>query len=171
MPNSLSFLPIDLKRSLDVCIKFREDTHGCSFQNLKGLSNQLGVNREQYSQYLNSYNSEGLKHIFYNGKIIGQLEFTFMPTNHKVGYINLIYVEKSFRGEGVSGKAMNYIMAYFFNNSCEEVMLSVSRTNHRAIKYYEKHGFKFLKKNTKDPMVDIYSHIIDRSSYYDIEPQ
>ena len=158
MPNTLIFSPINLKKNLNLCIKFREDTDYCSFQSLKAFSGQVGINAEKYSEYLSSYKPEGLKHIVYNGEIIGQLEYTLMPTNHKVGYINLIYVVKPFRGEGVSEKAMTYVMEYFLNNSCEEVMLSVSRTNHRAIKYYEKHGFKYLKKNTKDPMDDIYSY-------------
>ena len=156
----MKFLPIDLKKNFNLCIKFREDTHCCSFQSLKDFSSQVGVNGEKYSKYLSSYKSEGLKHIVYKGEIIGQVEFTLMPANSKIGYINLIYVAQSFRGKGIAEKAMVFVMEYFLNNSCEEVMLSVSRTNHRAIKYYEKHGFKFLKKATNDPLVDIYSHIL-----------
>ncbi len=157
MPKSLSYLPIDLKKDLITCLKFRKDTHYCSFQDLRGFSDQAESNGERYNKYLKSYNPEGLKHIIYNDEIIGQLEFTLLPTNSKIGYINLIYIGQSFRGKGISEKAMVFILEYFLNKSCKEVRLSVSRTNHRAIKYYIKHGFEFLEKNSKDPLVDVYS--------------
>ncbi len=160
MINTLSYIPVDLEKTFNLCIQFREDTYQCSFQNLKGCSDQVEFNGEKYGKYLRSYKPEGLRHIVYKGGIIGQLEFKLMPTNPKIGYINLIYVAQSYRGRGVAEKAMNFVMEYFKNNSCEEVMLSVSRTNQRAIKYYLKHGFQFRKKSIKDPLVDVYSHNI-----------
>ncbi len=57
------------------------------------------------------------------------------------GYIGFIYVRPHFRGQGLSGKIINELVAWARTKGVEEVHLEVYSNNLAAIRSYEKAGF------------------------------
>ncbi|TYP75805.1 RimJ/RimL family protein N-acetyltransferase [Aquimarina intermedia] len=59
-----------------------------------------------------------------------------------LGYIGFIYVNENFRGKGVSQQILKALTEWFQNQNITEIRLTVYSENPRAIKAYEKVGFK-----------------------------
>ena len=53
-----------------------------------------------------------------------------------------IYVRQSFLGRGLGGCLMNWAMNYFESIEASEIYVSVFSENPKAIRFYEKYGFK-----------------------------
>ncbi|WP_035093560.1 GNAT family N-acetyltransferase [Aquimarina macrocephali] len=60
----------------------------------------------------------------------------------QLGYIGFMYVKDQHRGKGVSQKIIKYICDWFASKNLEEIRLTVYDQNPRAIRAYEKVGFK-----------------------------
>jgi len=61
---------------------------------------------------------------------------------NKFGYIGFMYVEKEYRGQGISQRIIQYLSDWFVTKGIEEIQLDVYDQNPRAIKAYEKAGFE-----------------------------
>lgn len=60
----------------------------------------------------------------------------------QLGYIGFMYVKDKHRGKGVSQKIIKYLYDWFASKNLEEIRLTVYDQNPRAIRAYEKVGFK-----------------------------
>ncbi|MBG6131237.1 ribosomal protein S18 acetylase RimI-like enzyme [Aquimarina sp. EL_43] len=60
----------------------------------------------------------------------------------QLGYIGFMYVKDQHRGKGVSQKIIKYLCDWFASKNLEEIRLTVYDQNPRAIRAYEKVGFK-----------------------------
>ncbi|MCF6349079.1 MAG: GNAT family N-acetyltransferase [Flavobacteriaceae bacterium] len=63
-------------------------------------------------------------------------------TQKKQGYIGFIFVKEEYRGKGVNKCIFEAIFNWFKTKGIIEIRLSVYEKNPRAIKAYEKIGFK-----------------------------
>ncbi|WP_035095826.1 GNAT family N-acetyltransferase [Aquimarina megaterium] len=72
----------------------------------------------------------------------------------QLGYIGFMYVKDQHRGKGVSQKIIKYLCDWFASKNLEEIRLTVYDQNPRAIRAYEKVGFKKhlieMRVNLKD---------------------
>ncbi|WP_074408401.1 GNAT family N-acetyltransferase [Aquimarina megaterium] len=72
----------------------------------------------------------------------------------QLGYIGFMYVKDQHRGKGVSQEIIKYICNWFASKNLEEIRLTVYDQNPRAIRAYEKVGFKKhlieMRVNLKD---------------------
>ncbi|WP_106793146.1 GNAT family N-acetyltransferase [Aquimarina sp. Aq78] len=72
----------------------------------------------------------------------------------QLGYIGFMYVKDEHRGKGVSQEIIKYICDWFASKNLEEIRLTVYDQNPRAIRAYEKVGFKKhlieMRVNLKD---------------------
>lgn len=59
-----------------------------------------------------------------------------------LGYIGFIYVEEAARGKGISQQILEALTQWFKKRNITEIRLTVYSENPRAIKAYEKIGFK-----------------------------
>ncbi|MFT4250058.1 MAG: N-acetyltransferase family protein [Candidatus Woesearchaeota archaeon] len=66
----------------------------------------------------------------------------------RYGFINNMWVHKSYRGEGIASKIKNELFSWFKKNNCGYVELSVLDTN-PAKKMYEKWGFEVTLTSMK----------------------
>ena len=149
------FKKIDISVDFDACIDARRDAYFCSFGHYDGLETFLRGYRERMAERLN--NPEWFYiHVIVNEKLVGQLEFHTHSSEHNAGYINLIYLKPDFRGCGLAPELHKYIVNKLTKSGCEYVILSVSRTNLRAINFYKKYGWKFVRKNPKHRETDFY---------------
>ncbi|WP_109853546.1 GNAT family N-acetyltransferase [Aquimarina sp. AU58] len=60
----------------------------------------------------------------------------------QLGYIGFMYVKDQHRGKGVSQEIIKYLCDWFASKNLEEIRLTVYDQNPRAIRAYEKVGFK-----------------------------
>lgn len=80
---------------------------------------------------------------FIKGEIRNTPEmFNFIAT----GYISELYVRDSYRGSKASEFLMLYLLNWFKGRGVSNIRLNVNSENIRAIKFYEKFGFKEVNK-------------------------
>jgi ribosomal protein S18 acetylase RimI-like enzyme len=74
--------------------------------------------------------------------------FDFL-TGDEIGWINDLYVKKSYRGKGYSKLLMEAALKEFRENGYSDIRLNVYSHNEKAMKLYEKMGFKDVSKFMK----------------------
>ena len=105
-------------------------------------------------------------------KLIGNcslFDIDFINGNATVG---IFIGEEEFRGKGLGTEALKLLISYGFNHlNLNNIMLTVFSFNERAIKCYNKVGFKEIGRRRKDALINnkrydtIYMDII-REEYY-----
>ncbi len=58
--------------------------------------------------------------------------------------INNFYIVRSYQGQKLGKRFMNYIMEYFHSIGIHEITLEVRKSNTIAIRLYESYGFKIV---------------------------
>lgn len=136
------FLPIDLARHVALCVAFRRDSYVCSFGSDQLFIEENGADAHGYIEWLGARIAqfpEGHVHVWQRAQIIGQVEMTISPS---AGYINLFYLRPDARGLGLGGALHDYAVALLQRHHIPVAGLSVSPTNQRALKYYQRHGWR-----------------------------
>ncbi len=157
----IQFKTADLNKDLKTCIKFRQDSFICSFGSEQRMLEEMGENNEKYIDWLIPFakqKSQAVIHIWTENKIIGQLEFKaeLSISEPGRGYINLFYLIPEFRGTEVSALMHQFVINELVKKGCYKARLSVSETNHRAIAFYKKHGWRYVKPREEDSSVHLY---------------
>jgi ribosomal protein S18 acetylase RimI-like enzyme len=141
----VTFLPVDLERDADVCVLFRRDAHVCSF----GHGDAFATMADGATGYLQGLRERlaslpaGIVHVWRDARIIGQIEAR-IPAGASGGYISLFYLVPEERGAGAGDALHEYAVSLFRRHQLAEARLSVSPTNPRAVRYYQKHGWRDL---------------------------
>ena len=156
----IQFLPINIQQNFSTCINFRKDAYLCSFGHLEGSDEFLCGYKARMTARKHESNWH-YDHIWLEGNIIGQLEFHSQYLGQcgnfeNTGYLNLIYLIPEYRGKGISGMAQQYVENVISTESCNQALLSVSRTNQRAIQHYVRHGWRYYSANLKHETTDFY---------------
>lgn len=152
-PSTLRFQTIDLGRHLALAIDFRRDSYVCSFGSDELFVEENGADARGYIEWLEarvvSY-PEGHVHVWRGDEIIGQLEMIVGPST---GYINLFYLRPEARGIGLGDALHRYAVELLQQRQITSAGLSVSPTNRRAMKYYQRHGWRDLGPRPGAPHV------------------
>lgn len=151
----IEFKKIQLASDFKLCMEAREDAYFCSFQTCDGFKQFIsGYKRFIYK----SIHDEQwfYLHVWQNNQIVGQLEFCSHSHEPSTGYIQLIYLFPAYRGKGIAQKIHQFICSSLIAAGCKKAMLTVSRSNHRAISYYARHGWTYVKANPKFENTDFY---------------
>lgn len=80
-------------------------------------------------------------------ELIGLVAAYFTKENHNEAYITNVSVIGSYEGKGLAIKLMNLCMEYAKEKQFTSIVLEVSVLNRRAIRFYEKLGFKAEPEN------------------------
>ena len=84
-------------------------------------------------------------------ELIGNCGFVDINHLHQRGEVGLFIGEEENRSKGYGTEALSLLVEYGFNYlNLKNIMLKVFSFNKRAIKSYEKIGFKVLGKRTED---------------------
>lgn len=84
-------------------------------------------------------------------KLIGNCGFCDINHLHQKGEVGLFIGEEENRSKGYGTEALSLLVEYGFNYlNLKNIMLKVFSFNKRAIKSYEKIGFKVFGKRTED---------------------
>lgn len=162
------FEPINLEINFRDCVQFRKDSYFCSFGTFEGYIETIGTKGEDYRTKLHSrLNSPewGYYHLWCDDTLIGQLEFKSHSDIEYYGYIHLIYLIPSYRGQGLSDTIHRFLIKQLKVMGCIGAVLSVSRTNKRAVGFYQKNGWQYWKPNQNHQLTDFFSIAFDKSTY------
>lgn len=150
----LEFTPINLEQDRETCLEFRIDSYVCSFGSADNFYKEGGA--EHYFDWLKNKiekNPASAIHVKFQGKIIGQMEMGSFKKTAETGMVNLYYLAPEFRGLGFSAHLDSYAMKFMKECRYKTARLSVSPTNKRAVRYYEKQGWKNLGPRPDYPEV------------------
>lgn len=151
----ITFKDIDVEQHYLTCYEFRKDSYFCSFGTLEGYEQSVIGYQGKITTRMSS--SEWFYiHIWHHDRVVGQLEFKTFSFKPDYGYVHLVYVVPDYRGAGVSSLILPFIQAQLQARGCQGAILSVSRSNERALNYYRKCGWRFLSKNPKHQLTDFY---------------
>jgi len=139
----LTYRPLSLHDHRELIIQYKVDAFICSFGNADKF---LGKDPQakQYTEWLHSKlvnDPNSTVHILLDDVIIGQIELGHFKKDPKVGYVFLFYLIPEMRGKNLSPQLDQYAMYYFQNGGYKSAMLSVSPSNLRAVKSYERMGW------------------------------
>jgi RimJ/RimL family protein N-acetyltransferase len=101
---------------------------------------------------------------WFGGKIdrtlVGMASFWFEPSRkiRHTARVGSMYVRESARGSGMAGALLEAVLAEAAKR-CEQATLSVEASNARAIRLYERHGFRLIGRFPRALLID--------GSYYD----
>ncbi len=83
-------------------------------------------------------------HTLENDKVIGFIELGGFDWSARNGWVGIGIGDRNYRGKGYGTEAMQLLLKYAFDNlNLHRVNLSVFSYNERAIRSYEKSGFRY----------------------------
>lgn len=139
-------------RSIDDSEKFTEWMNDFNVTDFIGRSGQL-VSLEGEKKYLeNTANEEALFAIVLleNDKIIGTVSLEGISHIHRKATLGIFIGDKEYLSKGYGTEAIRLILDYGFNYlNLNSIKLDVLAINGRAIKCYEKCGFKEYGRRRK----------------------
>lgn len=150
------FRILDLERDLAEAIRFREDSFACSF------GSTYRFEAGEYVTWLKdrvSQDPEFAIHVWLGDRLVGQMELGQFKADPTAGYINLYYLIPEMRGRGLSASLDDYAMQRFRARGHKRALLSVSPTNGRALRYYQRQGWQDLGPRPEAPEV----HLMEKS--------
>ena len=152
----LQFKPIDLVANRELCIQFRMDSYVVSFGEASQFYKDGGADGAGYIHWLWAKLDKhpgSAVHIWEGDTIIGQMELGVLKDEPEVGNVNLYYLIPEKRGLGYSAHLDAYAVQYLKSRGLKKSRLSVSPTNTRAVKFYEKNGWKDIGPRPVTPVV------------------
>lgn len=88
-----------------------------------------------------------------NSKVAG---FVVLLTKLKVGEIALMAINKDYRGQNIGSELIDKAFSYLKSKNIKRCKSKIRVDNPRALKFYEKNGFR-VKKILKRPVLgDVY---------------
>ncbi len=94
-----------------------------------------------------------------NDKLIGNVGLTDINHLHRTAEIGIFIGDKSYWNKGYGGEAMKLLLKYSFSYlNLRNVMLRVFAYNERAVRCYEKIGFKVIGKRRSSIQFDMKEH-------------
>lgn len=161
--DNLEFKTIDLSKDHEITVEFRKDSFVMSFGNADLFYEADGKGDIRYLDFLAkkiAIDERFAVHVWENNQIIGQIEIGTLKTDASIGYVNLYYLKKEKRGHGYAPLLDQYTNKVFKEMGLKKARLSVSPTNERAIKFYEKMKWVDLGPREDHPEVHFMEKVI-----------
>jgi ribosomal protein S18 acetylase RimI-like enzyme len=148
----LRFETIDLAAHAERCVAFRRDSYRQSFGDAERFD--AGAGAAGYLEWLRGRIAafpRGHVHVWQGSEIIGQLELRSLtePPPPFV-YVNLFYLVPAARGSGAGDALHTYAREFAQSAAVQRALLSVSPSNLRALRYYQKHGWRDIGPSPHD---------------------
>lgn len=180
---ALAFRPVDVDTHLDVCVRFRIDTHICGFGSADLFHESDGKGAERYAVWLRQRSTAlpgCLVHVWQGKDIVGQIEMGRVASDASIGYVNLFYLVPEARGRGLGALLEAYAWTFLSGLGCQSLRLSASPTNRPAWMFYQRGGWNDLGSREDAPMVNLLHkaasaeasgspHVINSDDYLETE--
>jgi ribosomal protein S18 acetylase RimI-like enzyme len=119
----------------------------CSFSDgQSAFEAENGENGSLYIEWLKDRIAEfpqGCVHAYVEDQIVGQLEMRLR--NAELGYINLFYLIPQYRGSSLGTELHSYAEHTMSACGMQQLQLTVSTQNQRALRFYQKHGWRAIR--------------------------
>lgn len=150
---ALSFLPIDIEKTRELCIRFRRDTAIVSFGHDRDIVDMPG-GVDGYIDKLREWQSRlpgGCVHAFESSTIVGQIELDLVQEDARtIGFVRLFYIVPERRGFGLGRELDRYASDFFEARNLSEMRLRVAITNTAARNFYRAVGWTELGTSATD---------------------
>lgn len=154
MNNKAQFKPIDFASHMHICVTFREDSFRASYP--EGDEWRQHWDETEYRQWIVAHAEKfpgGAQHLWCDGEIIGQLEFSY---KEGWAHINLFYLRPDKRGLGYGTLLHQFVKNFLRDHNLMSATLRASPRNTRAIRFYQKHGWVDTGPDAHYPQVHLY---------------
>jgi len=98
-------------------------------------------------------------HVWSGQTIVGQLEMGEHKSVPRMGYVNLYYLVPAYRGRGLGRSLDEYTTTFLRGLGFACARLNVSPTNHQAVRFYLKNGWRDLGPHERHP----YVHVMEKN--------
>lgn len=162
---SLEFRPINLDEHADLCVKFRIDSYVCGVGTAEMFYEQ-NTSEQGYIDWLLNRMRDlpgSCVHLWRGTEIVGQLEMGLSRAGPDIGYVNLYYLVLEARGSGLSERLDEYVRSFYADLGIKRARLNVGPANSRAIRFYEKHGWKNLGPDSRQPEILLFERDFDNA--------
>jgi GNAT superfamily N-acetyltransferase len=152
MSRKLRFRPIDLARSLDLCLQFRLDADRAIFGTLTKVTKTKGLGIQSYLAFLKKQVQAlpgSCVHLMLGNQAIGQVELS-MDRSEERGHIHLIYLVKNYRRKGWGKLLETYALRYLSLHGCQKASLKVHKENRPALHFYEGLNWNKIQNKTQE---------------------
>jgi ribosomal protein S18 acetylase RimI-like enzyme len=153
---TLTFKPIDLRAAAALCVRFREDSFVVSFGHAEDFHEPDGRGAERYLAWVEARQAldpSFCTHVWLDGAIVGQLEFGPGGDEAAIGYVNLYYLVPEHRGQGWAKHLDDHVCTQLASRGFTSARLSVAASNQRAIRFYERQGWRDLGPRPNRPEI------------------
>jgi len=160
---NISFKTIDLENDQETTLKFREDSFRESFGDANRFFEADGQGHIRYLKWLREKiekNPHYAVHVWVRDQIVGQVELGVLKGDPSIGYVNLYYLIPEMRGTGLSTQLDHYAVKVLSDLGFRKMRLSVSPSNLRAVKFYEKMGWRDVGPRPDHPEVSLMEKLI-----------
>lgn len=156
MSESPRFIPVDFQKHQELCLKFTADAFTCSFGDDSRFTSgsRHYLKPEKYLEWLKekiAAEPASSVHVWVGDKIVGQMELGSYRNDKTLGYVYLYYLIPEARGTGISKYLDQYACDFLRRGGYSKAILSVTKTNARALSYYRKMGWQELTISPDDP--------------------
>jgi len=143
--NTYRFEPFEESRDLERVLGWLLET-----KQAVGTEVDVSFEREEYFKAvrtIQSRNREFCSMLFMNNCRIGYVSAFPMKKHPDSAWLDFCYLVPEVRGTEASGLVADRINRMAADNGCEAIYLNVHRKNSRAVRFYEKNGWKLEKLN------------------------
>lgn len=134
------------KADIPTINKWRNDHELISFLGAPFRYINLDVDYKWYDDYLNNRHNTlrcSIVEKANTDEVLGLISLTNINTINRSAVLHIMIGNKENQGKGIGSFAVNKVLRHAFENiNLNRIELSVLENNRRAIKLYEKHGFK-----------------------------
>ena len=143
----LEFLPVNLNFHEDLCLQFAADAILESFGSYDRFHEEDGKGSKRYKDWLKErLTSDPTCSVLvrFESKIIGQVTTGTWKPDPSIGYVNLYYLIPGMRDRGFGDFLERYAVQHLKGFGFSSARLSVSPTNPRALRFYQRNGWRDL---------------------------
>jgi GNAT superfamily N-acetyltransferase len=83
------------------------------------------------------------------------------PEGPDIGYVNLYYLVPEARGSDLSERLDEYVWSFYADLGIKRARLHVGPAYSRAIRFYEKHGWKNLGPDPRHPEILLFERTFE----------
>ncbi len=141
--NTYRFEPFEESRDLERVLGWLVET-----KQLVGIEVDVSFEREEYFKAMRTVQSrdrEFCSMLLLNNRQVGYVSAFPMKKHPENAWLDFCYLVPEVRGTEASGLVADRINRMAADNDCKAIYLTVHRKNSRAVRFYEKNGWKLDK--------------------------
>ena len=145
-----------------------KDTYG-EYISYEHIDDEFNIEKliDNFSEYICNHNFD-LYMISVDGKNIGIIEIGSYEDKYKdnmegIGEIRSFHIKQEFQNQGIGSEVLKFAVDELKKMGYRKICLWVKKQNTKAIKFYEKHGFKKTVYDCEETIDGAPSMVMEKS--------